>query len=109
MEPIEHRSGGEAMAWEYYRDELIIIGVLTTILLIAVLNFLKSRFKRRLVFSLTLLLVGYVSCIIGLVFVRGWDALGWILIGISLYVIGLLTYISVVIYHWVKGRRTTKS
>ncbi|KGI84033.1 YesK family protein [Exiguobacterium sp. s16] len=97
------------MAWEYYRDELIIIGVLTTILLIAVLNFLKSRFKRRLVFSLTLLLVGYVSCIIGLVFVRGWDALGWILIGISLYVIGLLTYIGVVIYHWVKGRRTTNS
>jgi hypothetical protein len=109
MELIEHRSGGEAMAWEYYGDELIIIGVLTTILLIAVLNFLKSRFKRRLVFSLTLLLVGYVSCIIGLVFVRGWDALGWILIGISLYVIGLLTYISVVIYHWVKGRRTTNS
>ncbi len=109
MEPIEHRSGGEAMAWEYYGDELIIIGVLTTILLIAVLNFLKSRFKRRLVFSLTLLVVGYVSCIIGLVFVRGWDALGWILIGISLYVIGLLTYISVVIYHWVKGRRTTNS
>lgn len=97
------------MAWEYYGDELIIIGVLTTILLIAVLNFLKSRFKRRLVFSLTLLLVGYISCIIGLVFVRGWDALGWILIGISLYVIGLLTYISVVIYHWVKGRRTTNS
>lgn len=97
------------MAWEYYRDELIIIGVLTTILLIAVLNFLKSRFKRRLVFSLTLLLVGYVSCIIGLVFVRGWDALGWILIGISLYVIGFLTYIGVVIYHWVKGRRTTNS
>ncbi|WP_214764632.1 MULTISPECIES: YesK family protein [Exiguobacterium] len=97
------------MAWEYYGDELIIIGVLTTILLIAVLNFLKSRFKRRLVFSLTLLVVGYVSCIIGLVFVRGWDALGWILIGISLYVIGLLTYISVVIYHWVKGRRTTNS
>ncbi len=109
MEPIEHRSGGEAMAWEYYGDELIIIGVLTTILLIAVLNFLKSRFKRRLVFSLTLLLVGYVSCIIGLVFVRGWDALGWILIGFSLYVIGLLTYIGVVIYHWVKGRRTTNS
>ncbi|WP_214797762.1 MULTISPECIES: YesK family protein [unclassified Exiguobacterium] len=97
------------MAWEYYGDELIIIGVLTTILLIAVLNFLKSRFKRRLVFSLTLLLVGYISCIIGLVFVRGWDALGWILIGISLYVIGLLTYIGVVIYHWVKGRRTTNS
>lgn len=97
------------MAWEYYGDELIIIGVLTTILLIAVLNFLKSRFKRRLVFSLTLLLVGYVSCIIGLVFVRGWDALGWILIGISLYVIGLLNYIGVVIYHWVKGRRTTNS
>ena len=44
-----------------------------------------------------------------LVFVRGWDALGWILIGISLYVIGLLTYIGVVIYHWVKGRRTTNS
>lgn len=109
MELIEHRSGGEAMAWEYYGDELIIIGVLTTILLIAVLNFLKSRFKRRLVFSLTLLLVGHVSCIIGLVFVRGWDALGWILIGISLYVIGLLTYIGVVIYHWVKGRRTTNS
>lgn len=97
------------MAWEYYGDELIIIGVLTTILLIALLNFLKSRFKRRLLFSLTLLVVGYVSCIIGLVFVRGWDALGWIFIGISLYVIGLLTYIGVVTYHWFKARRTTHS
>lgn len=102
-------SGGEAMDWAYYTDEFIIIGVLTIILLIAVLNFLKSRFKRRLVFSLTLFGVGYVSCIIGFVFVRGWDALGWILIGFSLYVIGLLTYISVVIYHWIKARRTTKS
>lgn len=97
------------MAWEYYGDELIIIGVLTTILLIAVLNFFRSPFKRRLVFSLTLLVVGYVSCIIGLVFVRGWDALGWIMIGFSLYVIGLVTYIGVIIYHWIKARRTTNS
>lgn len=97
------------MAWEYYGDELIIIGGVTTILLIAVLNFLRSPFKRRLVFSLTLLVVGYVSCITGLVFVRGWDALGWIMIGFSLYVIGLVTYIGVVIYHWVKARRTTNS
>ncbi|WP_214763023.1 hypothetical protein [Exiguobacterium sp. s146] len=97
------------MAGEYYGDELIIIGVLTTILLIAVLSFLKSRFKRRFVFSLTLLAVGYVSCIIGIVLVRGWDALGWIMIGFSLYVIGLLTYIGVVIYQWFKVRRTTNS
>ncbi|WP_214835058.1 hypothetical protein [Exiguobacterium sp. E4787] len=97
------------MAWEYYGDELIIIGVLTTMLLIAGLNFLKSRFRRSLVFSLMLLLAGYVSCIIGLVCVRGWDALGWIFIGFSLYVIGLLTYIGVVTYHWFKARRTTHS
>ena len=97
------------MAWEYYGDELIIIGVLTTILLIAVLNFFRSPFKRRLIFSLTLLGVGYVSCFIGLVFVRGWDALGWIMIGFSLYVIGLVTYIGVVIYHWFKARGTTSS
>lgn len=99
------------MAWEYYGDELIIIGVLTTILLIAVLNFLKSRFKRRLVFSLTLLLVGHVSCIIGLVLVlvRGWDGMGWSLIGFSLYVIGFITYIGVVTYRWFKARRKTHS
>ncbi|KDN57668.1 hypothetical protein [Exiguobacterium sp. AB2] len=97
------------MVWEYYGDAIIIVGVLTTMLLIAVLSFLKSPFKRRLVFSLTLLVVGYVSCIIGLVFVRGWDALGWIMIGFSLYVVGLVTYIGVVIFHWIKARRTTKS
>jgi uncharacterized membrane protein len=97
------------MAWEYYGDELLISGVLTTILLIVVLNFLKSRFRRRSIFSLTLLVVGYVSCISGLAFVRGWDALGWIVIGISLYVIGLLTYIGLVIYQWAKARRTTNS
>ncbi|WP_026824452.1 MULTISPECIES: YesK family protein [Exiguobacterium] len=97
------------MIWEYYGDAIIIIGVLTTILLIAMLNFLKSKFKRRLVFSLMLLVVGYTLILIGLVFVRGWDGLGWSMIGFSLYVIGLVTYIGVVIYHWIKARRTTNS
>ncbi|UTT42598.1 YesK family protein [Exiguobacterium aurantiacum] len=97
------------MAWEYYGDALIIIGALTTILLIVLVNFLKSRFMRKLVFSLTLLVMGYVVFLIGLVFVRGWDGLGWSLIGFSLYVIGLVTYIGVVIYHWIKARRTTNS
>lgn len=97
------------MAWEYYGDALIIFGAMTTILLIAGLHFLKSRFRRRLVFSLTLLVMGYVVFLIGLVFIRGWDGLGWSLIGFSLYVIGLLTYIGVVIYQWFKVRRTTNS
>ncbi|WP_161568921.1 YesK family protein [Exiguobacterium sp. SL-9] len=97
------------MTWEYYGDALIIVGVLTTILLITGLNFLKSRFRRRLVFSLTLLVMGYGIFLIGLVFVRGWDGLGWSMIGFSLYVIGLVTYIGVVIYHWIKARRTTNS
>ncbi|WDH76223.1 YesK family protein [Exiguobacterium marinum] len=97
------------MIWEYYGDAIIIIGVLTTILLVAMLNFLKSKFKRRLVFSLMLLVVGYTLILIGLVFVRGWDGLGWSMIGFSLYVIGLVTYIGVVIYHWIKARRTKNS
>ena len=97
------------MAWEYYGDALIVVGALTTILLIAGLNFLKSRFRRRLVFSLTLLVMGYVVFLVGLVFIRGWDGLGWSLIGFSLYVIGLITYIGVVIYHFIKARRTANS
>lgn len=97
------------MIWEYYGDAIIIVGVLTTILLIAVLSFLKSLFKRRLVFSLTLLVIGYMLILIGLVFVRGWDGLGWSMIGFSLYVMGLVTYIGVIIYHWIKARRTTNS
>ncbi|TCI67428.1 MULTISPECIES: YesK family protein [unclassified Exiguobacterium] len=97
------------MAWEYYGDALIIVGVMTTILLIVGLNFLKSRFRRRLIFSLTLLVMGYVVFLIGLVLVRGWDGMGWSLIGFSLYVIGFITYIGVVTYRWFKARRKTHS
>ena len=97
------------MAWEYYGDALIIVGVMTTILLIVGLNFLKSRFRRRLIFSLTLLVMGYVVFLIGLVLVRGWDEMGWSLIGFSLYVIGFITYIGVVTYRWFKARRKTHS
>lgn len=97
------------MAWEYYGDALIIVGVMTTILLIVGLNFLKSRFRRRLIFSLTLLVMGYVVFLIGLVLVRGWDEMGWSLTGFSLYVIGFIIYIFVVTYRWFKARRKTHS
>lgn len=97
------------MAWEYYGDALIIVGVMTTILLIVGLNFLKSRFRRRLIFSLTLLVMGYVVFLIGLVLIPGWDGMGWSLIGFSLYVIGFITYIGVVTYRWFKARRKTHS
>ncbi|MDL5378290.1 YesK family protein [Exiguobacterium mexicanum] len=83
--------------------------MMTTILLIVGLNFLKSGFRRRLIFSLTLLVMGYVVFLIGLVLVRGWDGMGWSLIGFSLYVIGFITYIGVVTYHWFKARRKTHS
>ncbi|TCI34125.1 MULTISPECIES: YesK family protein [unclassified Exiguobacterium] len=109
MKPIKHTSGGEAMAWEYYGDALIVTGMLTTVLLLVVLSFLKLLYRRRLVFPLTLVVMGYVLFMVGLVFVRGWDGMGWSLIGFSLYVIGLVTYIGVVIYHWVKARRTSNS
>lgn len=94
------------MFWEYYGDALMIVGAMTTLLLISVLHFLKSPFRRKFVFSLILLVMGYMILLIGLVFVRGWDGLAWSLIGFSLYVIGLILYIGVVFYHWMKARRT---
>ena len=91
--------------WEYYGDALIAVGVLTTALLICALHFLRSSRKRRLTFPLFLGGIGSTLFLIGLVFIRGWDGMGWSLVGFSLYAFGLILYIGVAIYLWLKQRR----
>ncbi|MCC5893560.1 YesK family protein [Exiguobacterium sp.] len=91
--------------WEYYGDALIAVGVLTTALLVCALHFLRSSRKRRLTPPLLIAGVGYALFLIGLVFVRGWDGLGWSLVGFSLYALGFLIYIAVATYLWFQQRR----
>ncbi|MEW8967785.1 YesK family protein [Exiguobacterium alkaliphilum] len=93
------------MVWEYYGDALIAVGVLTTVLLICALHFLRSSRKRKLTLPLLLGGIGYTLFLIGLVFIRGWDGMGWSLVGFSLYAFGLILYIGVAVYLWLKRRR----
>ncbi|WP_214742995.1 hypothetical protein [Exiguobacterium sp. s48] len=65
--------------------------------------------RRQFLVSSLLLVTGYILFLVGMTIVRGWDALGWIALGLILYVLGMILHVGIVIYQKLKIRREGQS
>ncbi|WP_214748829.1 hypothetical protein [Exiguobacterium sp. s189] len=97
------------MIREYSGEDLIVLGTMTTILLLFLFFSIKSRLRRQFIVSSLLLVTGYILFLVGMTIVRGWDALGWLALGLILYVLGMILHVGIVIYQRLKSRREGQS
>ncbi|MDA5561803.1 hypothetical protein PJK55_13765 [Exiguobacterium sp. MMG028] len=97
------------MIREYNGEVLVLLGALTTILLLFSFFAIKSRLRRQFIVSSLLLVTGYILFLVGMTIVRGWDALGWLALGLILYVLGMILHVGTVIYQKLKSRHEGQS
>ncbi len=93
------------MIREYNGEVLVLLGAMTTILLFFLFFSIKSRLRRQSIVSSLLLVTGYILFLVGMKIVRGWDALGWLALGLILYLLGMILHVGIVIYQKLKIRR----
>lgn len=93
------------MVWEYYGDALIVTGILTTIFLLMMIQFLKSDIKRVLSVPLFITFIGYIMFVIGISLIRGFGGMDWSLSGLIFYVTGFLVYNGITFYKWSLEKR----
>ncbi|MBM7587275.1 hypothetical protein JOC86_003848 [Bacillus pakistanensis] len=87
------------MWWEYYGDAVISVATLSAMLILLFIHFLITKSKRGLIIPLSISMIGYISFVRGIVFIRGWNGTGWIVYGVIIMGIGLLYYLGVGIYN----------
>ena len=97
------------MIREYNGEDFILLGTMTTILLFFLFFSIQSRLRRQFIVSSLLLVTGYIFFLVGMTIVRGWDAIGWLALGLILYVLGMILHVGIVIYQRVKSRREGES
>ncbi|WP_214761442.1 hypothetical protein [Exiguobacterium sp. s129] len=97
------------MIREYNGEVLVLLGTMTTILLFFLVFSIKSRLRRQFIVSSLLLVTGYIFFLVGMTIVRDWDALGWLALGLILYVLGMILHVGIVIYQKLKIRREGQS
>ncbi|MCC5801191.1 hypothetical protein [Rossellomorea vietnamensis] len=90
------------MWWQYYGDVVIAVSVLTAILILSSIHFFSVKKKRGFIIPLTISTIGYISFVIGIVFIRGFEGLGFMVYGFIIMVIGLLYYLGVGVYRKIK-------
>jgi hypothetical protein len=86
------------MWWEYYGDAVLSVAALGAILILFFVHFLRTKNNKMLIIPLAVLLLGYVTFVIGIVFIRGWYGMGWMVWGNIIMAIGLLCYLGVGVY-----------
>ena len=86
------------MWWQYYGDAVIAVSVLTAILILSSIHFFRVKNKRGFVIPISITAIGYISFVIGIVFIRGFEGLGFIVYGFIIMGIGLLYYLGVGVY-----------
>lgn len=90
------------MWWQYYGDAVIAVSVLTAILILSSIHFLNVKSKRGFIIPLIISTIGYISFVIGIVFIRGFEGLGFMVYGVIIMGIGLLFYLGVGVYRKVR-------
>ncbi|WP_061809399.1 hypothetical protein [Rossellomorea vietnamensis] len=90
------------MWWQYYGDAVIAVSVLTAILILSSIHFFSVKSKRGFIIPLTISTIGYISFVIGIVFIRGFEGLGFMVYGVTIMGIGLLYYLGVGVYRKIK-------
>ena len=86
------------MWWEYYGDAVIAVSTLTVILVLTFINLFRAKSKRGFMIPLSISVIGYISFVIGIVFIRGWSGMGFMVYGVIIMGIGCLYYLGVGIY-----------
>ena len=81
------------MWWQYYGDAVIAVSVLTAILILSSIHFFRVKSKRGFVIPISISTIGYISFVIGIVFIRGFEGLGFMVYGVIIMGIGLLYYL----------------
>ncbi|MGA9466871.1 MAG: hypothetical protein WBV10_04535 [Exiguobacterium marinum] len=92
------------MIREYSGEDLVLLGAMTIILLFFLFFSITSRLRRQFIVSSLLFVTGYIFFLVGMTIVRGWDAIGWLALGLILYVFGMILHVGIVIYQRVKIR-----
>jgi uncharacterized membrane protein len=84
--------------WEYYGDAVIAVSTLTAILILITIHLFKTKRKRGFIIPLSISIIGYISLVIGIIFIRGWSGMGFLVYGVIIMGIGLLYYLGVGVY-----------
>ncbi len=58
------------MWWEYYGDAVMLVSTLTAILILISIHLFKTKSKRGFMIPLSISIIGYISFVIGIVFIR---------------------------------------
>ncbi|MGM0863045.1 MAG: hypothetical protein ACQEWF_00010 [Bacillota bacterium] len=93
------------MLREYFLDAVTSVETLGVFVILVFVHFLITKDKKMLTIPFVVLLLGYVTFIIGIVFIRGWTGMGWMVWGNILMAIGLLFYLGVGVYSNFRKRR----
>ncbi|BCB04026.1 hypothetical protein [Bacillus sp. KH172YL63] len=86
------------MWWQYYGDAVIAVSFLTVMLVLFGIHFFRRQRKKGFAVPITILLIGYLSFVWGIVFIRGWNGTGFIVYGVIILAIGVLSYAGVGVY-----------
>ncbi|MCA0147234.1 MULTISPECIES: hypothetical protein [Rossellomorea] len=90
------------MWWQYYGDAVIAVSGLSAILLLSSIHFFSVKSKRGFIIPLTISTIGYISFVIGIVLIRGFEGLGFMVYGFIIMGIGLLYYLGVGVYRKIR-------
>ncbi|MGF3104041.1 hypothetical protein [Rossellomorea sp. DUT-2] len=90
------------MWWQYYGDAVIAVAVLTALLILSSIHFFMVKSKRGFIIPISISAIGYISFVIGIVFIRGFEGLGFMVYGVIIMGIGLLYYLGVGVYRKIK-------
>jgi hypothetical protein len=90
--------------WEYFGKGIISIEVLGVIVILFFAHFLFSKYKKVLITPFIIILLGYIAFIIGIVYIRGWTGMGWMVWGNIIMAIGILFHLGLGIYSAFRNR-----
>ncbi|MFC7786881.1 hypothetical protein [Rossellomorea sp. GCM10028870] len=79
-------------------DAVTSLEVLGAIVILFFVHFLFTKFKKVLITPFVVMLLGYIAFIIGIVYIRGWTGMGWMVWGNIIMAIGLLFYLGLEIF-----------
>ncbi|KPL57715.1 hypothetical protein [Rossellomorea vietnamensis] len=79
-------------------DAVTSMEVLGAIVILFFLHFLFAKFKKFLITPFVIMLLGYIAFIIGIVYIRGWTGMGWMVWGNIIMAIGILFYLVLEIF-----------
>ncbi|MCA1063747.1 hypothetical protein QTG56_00745 [Rossellomorea sp. AcN35-11] len=92
------------MWWEYYGDAVITVAILSVFLIVMSIHFFRAESRKGFIIPFLISFTGYISFVLGIVFIRGWSGIGFIVYGAIIMGIGILYYLGAGVYKRIKYR-----